>query len=77
LHLTEVFEDSKGRLAITPTWSPDHHYILFGLDPLRSLATVDVAPPNGLYVIRADGSGLAPLITSEDWKREPDWTARG
>jgi len=76
-HLTKLFDDRRGRLAITPTWSPDKRFILFGLDPPGSLATVDLAPPNGLYVIRADGSGLSPLITGADWKREPDWAAPG
>jgi Tol biopolymer transport system component len=72
--MTRVFDDRQGRLAITPTWSPDGTYILFGLDPRESLGTVQTAPANGLYVIRADGSGLAPVITSNDFKREPDWT---
>jgi Tol biopolymer transport system component len=73
--LTKVFKDSKGRLAITPTWSPDGSFILFGLDPAGSLAVVDPAPVNGLYVIRADGTGLTPVLVSNDWKREPDWVA--
>lgn len=73
--LAKVFKDSKGRLAITPTWSPDGSFILFGLDPAGSLAVVDSAPVNGLYVIRADGTGLTPVLVSNDWKREPDWVA--
>ncbi len=73
--LMKVFEDADGGLAITPTWSSDGKFIMFGLDPADSLATIDVAPPNGLYVIRADGAGLTPVITSGDWKREPDWVA--
>jgi Tol biopolymer transport system component len=76
-HLTKVFEDGHGRLAITPTWSPNGRFILFGLDPAGSLATVDVAPANGLYVIRANGTGLTPIVASNDWKREPDWVAAG
>ena len=27
----------------------------------------------GLYVIRADGTGLTPILFSDDWKRNPDW----
>jgi Tol biopolymer transport system component len=73
--LTKVYQDPKGRLAITPTWSPDGRFILFGLDPTGSLAVVSTAPANGLYVIRADGTGLTPVIVSNDWKREPDWAA--
>jgi hypothetical protein len=75
--LTKVFQDPQGRLANTPTWSPDGRFILFGLDPPGSLAVLTQAPANGLYVVRADGSGLTPLIVSGDWKREPDWVAAG
>ena len=73
--LTKVFEDAQGGLAITPTWSPDGRFILFGLDPPGSLATIDDAPANGLYVIEADGTHLTPVVLSEDWKRNPDWIA--
>lgn len=73
--LTKVFHDPHGRLAITPTWSPDGRYILFGLDPPGSLGVVETPPSNGLYVIRADGTGLTPVIVSGDFKREPDWVA--
>jgi Tol biopolymer transport system component len=73
--LTKVFQDPQGRLAITPTWSPDGRFILFGLDPAGSLGVVDNPPTNGLYVIRADGSGLAEVLISNDFKREPDWVA--
>jgi len=75
--LSKVFSDSGGRLAITPTWSPDGAYILFGLDPPGSLAVVSDPPVNGLYVVRADGTGLTPIITTADWKRNPDWTTGG
>jgi WD40-like Beta Propeller Repeat len=75
--LKKVFQDDDGSLAITPTWSPDGRFILFGLDPPGSLGTVDTAPPNGLYVIGADGAGLTPVIKSDDWKREPEWVAPG
>jgi hypothetical protein len=74
---TKIFDDPDGRLAITPTWSSDGQFILFGLDPPGAPGTVDTAPPNGLYVIRANGTGLSPVITSDDWKREPDWVASG
>jgi TolB protein len=71
--LRKVYQDAQERLAITPTWSPDGRFILFGLDPPGSLATVDIAPANGLYLIQADGTHLTPLIVSDDWKRNPDW----
>lgn len=73
--LTKVYDDPHGRLALTPTWSPDGAYILFALDPAGTLAIVDNPPVDGLYVIRADGTGLTPVITSNDWKRNPDWVA--
>ena len=49
--------------------------VLFGLDPAGSLATVDVAPQNELYVIRRDGSGLAAVVDTADWKRLPEWSS--
>jgi Tol biopolymer transport system component len=73
--LMKVFEDAQGGLAITPTWSPDNQFILFGLDPPGSLATIDAPHPNGLYVIEADGTHLTRVVLSEDWKRNPDWVA--
>lgn len=73
--LRKVFEDAQGRLAVTPTWSPDGRFILFGLDPPGSVATIDAEPTNGLYVIGADGTHLTPVVISDDWKRNPDWAA--
>lgn len=68
--LTEVFQDAGGRYAVTPTWSPDGSMILFALDPT---ANPFAHPTNGLYVIRADGSGLTLVIGGTDFKREPVW----
>jgi Tol biopolymer transport system component len=73
--LTEVFEDPGERVAITPTWSPNGRLILFGLDPFGSIAIVEAAPSNDLYVMRADGSDLTRLPFTNEWKREPDWVA--
>jgi Tol biopolymer transport system component len=69
-NLTQLFQDSEGRYAITPTWSPDGSKVMFGLDP-----TPDpfAHPVNGLYVIDADGGGLTLVIGSKDFKREPSW----
>jgi Tol biopolymer transport system component len=61
--MSKIFQDSEGRLAFAPTWSPDGDYILFALG----------APVNGLYVIRSDGSGLAPVLISGDFKLARDW----
>jgi Tol biopolymer transport system component len=70
--LSRVFKDS-GSYAATPTWSPDGSMIMFALDP-----TPDpfAHPPNGLYVIPADGRGLAKVIGGNDFKREPVWVRR-
>jgi hypothetical protein len=67
--LTEVFHD-EGRWAITPTWSPDGSMILFALDPSSDPFA---HPENGLYVIRADGTGLTLILGGSDFKREPVW----
>lgn len=67
---TEVFRDTEGRWAITPTWSPDGSMIMFGLDPTEDPFR---HPPNGLYVIRADGTGLTLVLGGQDFKREPIW----
>lgn len=67
--LAEVFRD-EGRWAITPTWSPDGSMILFALDPSPNPFA---HPVNGLYVIRADGTGLTLVLGSSDFKREPTW----
>ena len=49
--------------------------LLFGLDLADTIANIDAAPPNGLYVIRADGSDLSPVIFGAgEQMREPDWT---
>ena len=73
--LMKVFEDPDGGQAITPTWSPDGRFIMFGLDPPNTLATVDEAPANVVDVIRADGTELTPVVATDDWKREPGWVA--
>jgi Tol biopolymer transport system component len=69
-HLTQLFKDRKGRFAISPTWSPDGTRIMFALDPINDEYS---HPPNGLYVIKADGTGLTLIIGGDDFKREPDW----
>jgi Tol biopolymer transport system component len=70
-----VYEDSDGWGLGCAIWSPDGKYILFCRNPPGSIATLSSAPPNGLYVMRADGTGATPVIVSDDWKRDVDWTA--
>jgi Tol biopolymer transport system component len=70
--LTRVFKDGSGRYAATPTWSPDGSMILFALDPTPNPFD---HPPNALYVIRADGTGLAKVMGGRNFKREPIWVA--
>jgi Tol biopolymer transport system component len=71
-NLTKVFQDASGRYAVTPTWSPDGSMILFALDPS---ANPFAHPINGLYVIRADGTGLTLVLGGNDFKREPVWVS--
>ena len=61
-----MFKDANGRFAITPTWSPDDSMIMFALNPTSNPFA---HPPNGIYVIRANGSNLT------DFKREPTWVS--
>lgn len=67
--LTEIFHE-EGRWAVTPTWSPDGSMIMFALDPSENPFA---HPINGLYVIRADGSGLTLVLGGSDFKRSPAW----
>ncbi|MDQ3858702.1 MAG: hypothetical protein M3327_09700 [Actinomycetota bacterium] len=69
-NLKRLFKDTEGRFAISPAWSPSGDKIMFGLDPS---ADEFAHPPNELYVINADGSGLAVVINTPDFKREPEW----
>ncbi len=68
--LTTLFEDDKGRFPIAPTWSPDAQYVLFALDPTNDRFT---HPANGLYVIKADGTGLTLVSGTADFKSQPEW----
>jgi Tol biopolymer transport system component len=74
-HLTKIFSDPHGRLAITPTWSPNGQFILFALDPPGQLGLVSNPPQNQLCVVRRNGTGLTTIVGTADFKREPDWTA--
>jgi Tol biopolymer transport system component len=68
--LTKVFEDPAGGFAEQPTWSPDGRQIMFALNPTNDAFT---HPENGLYVIRADGTGLTLVIGTPDFKSQPEW----
>ncbi|HET9082833.1 MAG TPA: hypothetical protein VFN41_00405 [Candidatus Limnocylindrales bacterium] len=68
--LTRLFKDASGRYAVTPTWSPDGSMIMLALDPSPNPFE---HPPNGLFVLRSDGSDLRQVIGGNDFKREPTW----
>ena len=70
--LEEVYRDPDGRYAITPDWSPDGTMIVFGLDPAPDPFE---HPPNAVYVVREDGSGLTQLFDGGDFKREFAWVS--
>lgn len=53
-----------------PIWSPDGSQIMFLLNPISDRFA---HPQNVLYVMRADGTGLTPLIDSPDFKSSPEW----
>ena len=69
-NLTKVFEDPEGGFAAWPVWSPDGSQIMFALDPIADWFS---HPANGIYVINADGSGLAQVIGGGQYKIISDW----
>lgn len=70
--LMKIFEDTQGRFASHPAWSPDGSMLMFALNPVaddfRHL-------PNGTYVINADGSDLRLVLDEDDFRREFEWKA--
>jgi Tol biopolymer transport system component len=68
--LTKVFEDSDGRFATVPTWSPDGSQILFALNPTSDSF---VHEPNALYMIDADGTNLTLVVGGSDFYGSPEW----
>ena len=74
-NLTRIFQDSDpkyahGRYAAGPIWSPDGSQIMFVLNPMADWFT---HPANGIYVINADGTGLAEVIRDSAFKTLVDW----
>ena len=71
--LTQLFVDEKvahvRRNALTPPWSPDGTQVMFVLSPQGP----DRTPPNDLFVINADGTGLTLVLGDNVFKREPSW----
>jgi Tol biopolymer transport system component len=67
-----ILEDAEAGVILSPMWSPDGQYAMFGLNPPGTFSKND--PSNSLAVIRADGSGLTRVITTPDDKVGPDWT---
>jgi Tol biopolymer transport system component len=70
LAVTRLFLDKEGRFPISPTWSPDAQHVLFALDPTNDAFT---HPANGLFVIKADGTGLTLIIGTDDFKSPSEW----
>jgi len=67
--LRPLFTPPKGRTAITPTWSPDGSLLLFGLATI----TGTPHPADELAVVHANGTGLTPIVTTPDFKAQPEW----
>ena len=70
--LTKIFEDTQGRFASHPAWSPDGSMIMFALNPV---ADDFQHLPNGMYLINADGSDLRLVLEEDDFRREFEWNA--
>ncbi len=68
--LTRLFEDTQGRFASHPPWSPDGSVIMFALNPV---ADDFEHLPNGTYIIDADGSDLRVVLAGDDFRREFEW----
>jgi Tol biopolymer transport system component len=69
-HLTKVFSNPQGAFPIQSAWSPDGKQIVFALDPTNDQFT---HPPNGLYLMRADGRKLQLLIGGFNFKSKLGW----
>ena len=71
-----VFEDPDGGSAITPTWSPDGHKIMFALIGEKEYYKAEEQRNSKLCVINEDGKGLAVVLDTPDFKRLADWEAK-
>lgn len=74
-NLTKIFQDADpnyayGRYATGPVWSPDGSHIMFTLNPIADWFQ---HPRNGIYVINADGTGLAEINSTSDFKSMVEW----
>ena len=66
--------------GVSPAWSPDGTRLAFVsfADHNGAVCPADSCPPNGeLYVVNADGSGLARLTTSRADDEHPTWSPDG
>ena len=68
--LHEVYRDTQGRWAITPTWSPNGKWIMFGLAPSGGLSS---HPVTGLYIVDGQGKNLAQILPADSYQSDPDW----
>jgi Tol biopolymer transport system component len=71
-HFTKLFKDRRGRFASAAVWSPDGRQIMFSLDPTADQFS---HPPNGVYVINADATGLRRVIGGRNCKGPSDWVS--
>ena len=69
-NLTKVFEDPDSRFAYGPVWSPDGSKIMLSLHPHSDFFQ---HPDNEIYVINADGSGLALVVGGPGFKYVTEW----
>jgi len=68
--LREVYRDTQGRWAITPTWSPDGELIMFGLAPSGDISS---HPATGMYVVDRQGNNLTEILPPTSYQANPDW----
>lgn len=66
--------------GVSPAWSPDGTRLAFVsfVDHNSAACSADNCPPNGeIYVVDADGTGLARLTTSKADDEHPTWSPDG
>jgi len=61
---------SSDLLDLEPAWSPDGHRIVF-------VRTGGEFPPEDIYVVNSDGSGLRQLTHTNQFQNGPSWSPDG